>query len=476
MMYKKILKNQNFRTASKRFNKISKGFKPFWQKHQLKAVAVVTVVFLLALAATQFTKAQPEEEIVERTTRKVETLSINTSQVSQTVPATVKNLNSVTLVAQTAGPIGSINYREGSNVYQGTLIASQNSSYSGGNSAVVGSQIAGKNFELAEETLKNTVEIVSKNRELADLNRNNTEELRKISEQSVGETEEVLNLIHDRIEATETQLADPTISPETQSQLAQQLISLKSSANQTEQGLRNLRYQLDTDKPADKLAEASKDLVYKTTELQLKSAEISKDIASLSYKQAQIAASMTRVVAPFAGTVEKIYVEPGQYVTPGTPVAKITGAPRLCIVATISGNLATKIDNASSLTFEVNGKSYTQPINHVTSTPTSGSLYEVLTTLPEWYSNILYENQTIEITLPLLGSALTTTEFIPVDAVFVTNTSRFVYVLEDGKAVRRVVDTGAIVGSNIEIKSGLTNTDTIILDRSVDEHDLVEGV
>ena len=60
-----------------------------------------------------------------------------------------------------------------------------------------------------------------------------------------------------------------------------------------------------------------------------------------------------------------------------------------------------------------------------------------------------------------------TVQFIPLDAVFVTNTDRFVYVLEDGQAVKRSVTTGDIISSTVEITSGLLPSDVVILNRQV---------
>lgn len=475
MFKKNILKNQTFLSASKRFNRITRSHQPFWKKHQLKVVAATLLVFSGLAIAAQLTQAQPEPETEQETPqpRAVKVYQLTDNQISQTVPATIKNLNSITLVAQSAGPVSKVYYREGAWVTQGTLLVSQSTSYSGGNAQAVSRQVAAKNLELSQTSLDNTVESVSKNRELADLNRDNTEELRKITDQSIGETEEVADLLNTQVENLEDQI-EQTTNETTRLALEAQLIPLQTSLNQVNQSLRQLHYQTNEDQPPTKIADISKDLVYLSTELQLKSAELSRDIAALNLKAAQIAESTTRVVAPFAGRVEKIYVEPGTYVSPGTPVAKISGEARLCLVANVSGIVATQINEAGQATFEIDGTTYTASINHVSSTPVAGNLFEVLVALPDWYTNLTYENQGIEVSLPLRTSAQTETQFVPLDAVFVTNTSRFVYVLEDGKAAKRIVDTGSIVGENIEIISGLAADDTLIIDRSVDENELVE--
>lgn len=473
MFSNQLLKHQSFRKASQRFTKVSKNFKPFWHNHQLKIVSAIGLFFVATLTASQFTKAQPETPEVVIETREVDVLDLSQNQLNQSATGVVKNLNSITLVAQSAGPVAYVNMREGAYVKPGQLILSQESSYSGGNTAVVQRQIAAKNLELAQASLDNTVEVVSTNRELADKNRDNTEELRRITDQSIGETENLLDLLNRQIEDLNQEIANET-DEDTILALEAQLIPLKAQANQIQQSLRNLHYSVNTDKPQTQLANLNRELVYETTELQLKSAEINRDIAALSLQSAKIAESQTRVVAPFAGTIEKIYVEPGTYVTPGTNVAKITGEPQLCLVTTVSGSLARQIDQTGNLSFDLNGNNYTVAISHVTSTPVSGNLYEVLATLPDWMASLIYENQAIEISLPLaLNQSTPETNFIPVDAVFVSNTSRFVYVLDQGRAVKRIVETGRIVGSSIEIESGLTTDDTVILDRSINENDQV---
>jgi len=210
--------------------------------------------------------------------------------------------------------------------------------------------------------------------------------------------------------------------------------------------------------------------VYKSTELQLETSKLQKEIADLNYKIAQITANTTRVLAPFAGTVEKVYVQEGEYVSPGTPVAVIQGGETWCIQVPVSGKLAQQIDKTGQLTVKTGDQEIMIPINHVTRAPVNGQLFEVLAVIPEEsrVGSLVLEDQSYEVELPLLSVSLSEgNSFIPLDAVFVTNTERFVYVVEDGVASKQTVTTGEIIGTSIEITDGLSQDDQVILDRRV---------
>lgn len=457
-----------------------KQFIAWLKKHSLKTVSLIVILFLILFGVSVFTKKpQPAPESPSPKPLKVQTMIVGSQNSALQTSGSIQNLSAVTLVAQTAGPVKKIFAVEGTNLKKGTRVVSQETGYGTGNASYIGVQIAEKNVQIAQTTLDNTVQSVTKAREIADKNRENTEELRKISADSIQGTRKVVDTTKQVIAKIESDIAATTDADIIQG-LRQQLISFQNILNQSENGLKNLEYSTNTDKPQSKLADYAKDQVYLATQLQLDTTKLSKEISDLNLRSARIQASLSTVRSPFAGTVERVFVTEGQYVTPGTPVARITGTDaKLCLVIPISGFSAASIDENSSLEIAVNNQPYLIPITHVSSTPTNGQLYEVLATLPDSLSGQIFEGQTIEVSLPTIGSqnmkTKTSNVFIPLEAVFVTNTERYVYVYDNGIARRRVIQTKNVIGNEIEITEGLTQGEEIIIDRRVFEGQKVES-
>jgi len=458
--------------VNSRWSQLKLTISRFWSKFGLVFFAVATVLFIGALVASRALttpepiSAQPEVQPLE-----VRGFKYGSGQADQEVIGTVKNLSSITLVAQSNGPVSTVVVKEGQAVTKGQLLVQQATAYGAGNVASVQRQISAQNFKTAEETLKNTVEVVAKNRTQAEINRENVEELRKITDASLSDTRKLITTAEQvtvKIEADiQTEQSGANNAAVIQA-LRQQLISFQGSLNQARASLRNAEYEVNLDNPPTDRANVQRDLVYLSTELQLKTAEINKEIASLNVQIAKIQEATTRVVAPFNGTIEKVFVQPGSYLSPGTQVAIIRGQADLCLQIGVSGALASQIDEEGMLTARIGDQDILLPISHVSSTPVNGQLYEVLAIIPSEFLNSLYEGQAIDVRLPVrIVSQSQNTYFAPLDAVFITTAGSHVFVAADGKATRKEVQTGEILGNMIEIKSGVDAGDVIILDRRV---------
>lgn len=467
-------------SQAKKNSPLKNVWRKIWVRRPLSYKVGLVLIALLAfgglLVAAVLTKQAPAPEpVVEPQPLQVKALRFGDTQLAESSVGQVKNLNTMTLVAQSAGPVSKVAVAEGTRLTAGQLVLSQETAYRAGNAMAVNTQISAKNYDLADKSLANTVEVVAKTREQADKSREDIEELRKISAASIDDTKAIIELSETQADALE-ELIEAASDDSTKATLRGSLLSTLGSLSSARSTLRSLEYQTNTDQPPTKLAELQKDLIYKTTELQLQSAQIQKDIAWLSLKAARIQEATTRVVAPLAGTIEKLYVQPGTYVTPGQPVAVLRGEPRLCLVTTVAGKVAGRVDETQSIEVTVDRElTLNLPITHVSSAPVAGNLFEVLAVVPPELASRIFENQTLPVKLPLYQlSVIGGNSFIPLDAVFVTNTSRFVFVYQDGKAVRRDVETGEIIGDTIEILSGLTDGEIVILDRRVIDQQPVE--
>lgn len=476
MISKKIKKNQTYKQASKRFDHITNQIKPLWQRYQLHLVGMLAGLFLLSIITAQFITADEPTQTAPVQPLQVTTLQLADKNSYQQLQAHIENESSTTLVAQTAGPVQKIYPQLGAYVKAGAPIIYQASSYAGGNQATVARQIAQKNLETADISLSNTSELVAQNRQLADLNRDNTQMLAEISGQSLGEMENLIDLIEIQVEELENQIYQAP-DPQTQQTLRGQLIGLQANLNQVKAGYRTQRYTSDENRTPTQLSEISRDLVYTQTELQLQTARISREIAALNLQAARISESLSKVSAPYAGTIEAILVNVGDYVNPGTPVARISSKqPVFTLQTNVSGESARLMHGADHLILIINQTEHRISLDHVSSVPVSGGLYRLRATLPAILHDQVFDGQAVTIRVPVLVDSAPTTQpviLVPVSSVYITSTERFVYINQESQAISRTVETGKIVGNNIEILSGLAGNEELILSRNVTEGQMV---
>ncbi len=433
------------------------------------------IVFVGTLVATQvITREESPVEVAEPTPLRVKGFAFGDTTVSERSVGVVENLTTTTLVAQSAGPVKSVEVVEGDQVWRGEILLRQESAYASGNAPAVQYQIAQQNAVLADTTLENTVETVAKTREQADAVRSQTEELRKLSEKAIDDTRGVISTAETQVEALESLIASAGTESE-KATFRGSLLAAQGTLNSNRASLRSLEFETDTDNEPSKLADIAKDLVYKSTEIQLESAKIQKEIAHLNVRLAGIQVAATRVAAPYEATVQRVLVQPGDYVTPGQPVMILTGEAKLCLKISVSGSLASQVDESGQLQVTLGNQVVSLPVNHVSSTPTNGTLFEVLSIIPAEHQHLIYENQALDVLLPLYSVSIAGGNYsVPLDSVFITSTDTFVFVGRDGQAVKTSVQVGEITGSTIEVVSGLDEGDVVIADRRVTAGQKVE--
>jgi hypothetical protein len=57
--------------------------------------------------------------------------------------------------------------------------------------------------------------------------------------------------------------------------------------------------------------------------------------------------------------------------------------------------------------------------------------------------------------------------FIPIDSVYQTEDSSYVFVVQNKKAVSKKIKLGAVTGRFVQVESGLTSGNNIILERNI---------
>ncbi|MCP2202231.1 efflux RND transporter periplasmic adaptor subunit [Lentzea flava] len=190
--------------------------------------------------------------------------------------------------------------------------------------------------------------------------------------------------------------------------------------------------------------------------------------AELALKQAQDALAATTLTAPGDGTITSVTGSVGQKVggnaTSGFVV--VTDLKNLVLHANVSESDVSKLKADQAATVTVNAMA-TQPIQakvaQVDLTPTTSNnvvQYGVTLTLTDPPAGLRPgQSASVEITISQASNVLA----VPAAAVQTVNNQSTVQVLENGAETRKTVEVGVRGDQYVEIKSGLTAGEEVVL-------------
>ncbi len=328
-----------------------------------------------------------------------------------TFQASIEKSGVIQVVAQAPGIVSSINVKEGDAVGQGTQLVALASNYQGGNAASVQRQIAQAQYDNVVDTFGIQKELIGNQRDVA------------------------------------------TSSAVISEQQSEQMKSPNEKLNTYTTLLRDLQHETTLEQLA----------------VQDKGLDLSKEVSQLQLNLAAISESAMYPASPFVGKVERVYVHIGQVVSPGTPIATVTSAETTTTaVLQVPQRIAQMLLVGQTSTLMIGGKKVSLAPYYVSTQATDGQLYSVFYDIPEQYQKDLSDGDHISVIVPIDESTTVANDpLIPIDAVYQTQESAFVLVVENGKAVTRTVTLGNITGSYVDVLSGLKSSDKVIIDRSV---------
>lgn len=195
---------------------------------------------------------------------------------------------------------------------------------------------------------------------------------------------------------------------------------------------------------------------YDQTTLQI--ASLDADIAAV---KAQI--SKTEIRAPFDGTIGLRKVSEGAYVSPGTEIATIRSDRQLKIDFSISESYASRMNKGQSLVFSLDNDTnlYHAEVIATEKNIESGTLnMQVRALISEKNPNLIPgTSATVSVSIGSNPNAL----LVPTQAVIPQARFKNVIVSRNGKAEMSKVTTGIRRASDVEILSGISAGDTIVI-------------
>jgi membrane fusion protein, multidrug efflux system len=170
----------------------------------------------------------------------------------------------------------------------------------------------------------------------------------------------------------------------------------------------------------------------------------------------------TEIRAPFDGTIGLRYVSPGAYLTPSTRVATLQSTATLKIDFTVPERYMDRLSTGGEVSVRVAGLA----------DAFTGSIYAIEPCIDETTRTLRLRARaanpggrvipgafaTVEIPLREIPDAI----LVPAGAIIPGLNEKTVFVLEEGKAVSRKVETGLRLASDILVLSGLNAGDVVI--------------
>ena len=196
---------------------------------------------------------------------------------------------------------------------------------------------------------------------------------------------------------------------------------------------------------------------------QLDAARASLERARAALVQAEQAAADYSIRAPWAGVVSRVRVADGNYVSPRTPLVDVYDPTSLVLrfavpedhafALTVGGRIQTSFDALPGRTFTLDiVRAYPDLDRRLRTRSFEATLPADATFAPGMFARV-------RAVLQEVPDALT----VPVDAVLGDGTTHFVFLLVDGRALRRPVETGFEQDGRVWIRSGVQVGDRVIV-------------
>lgn len=439
-------------------------------------IALGTLLALIVLSNILGAPKQAEKEEAPLA-KQVEIYNIGKAP-RLTVQAQIEKSGIVHITALAPGIVQSISRQAGEQVIKGETLLGLSSNYQGGNSFSLARQLAQIQYQNITDTYDAQKNLIKNQREIAEKSHVLAEDLRGITNQSLGETQNLINLNGEiltsldqnlaELEATNIGGANDDLILSTK----QLKVQFLSANNQAKQALRQAEYNASSDNAPTELSDLQKKIAVKQLDIQEKMLDLGREVSRIQLQITQVTEAMMFPAAPFSGTIQRVFVNIGQQVNPGTElmiISEVTDTDPVIAIAYVSSDVAKKVSRLEPSVLHINtGTKFSTYPSFITQEAIQGSLYGVYFNLPDQYKTDVSQKGFITVDLPIgYFDTASVIPYIPVDAVYQTKEQNYVFLAKKSKAEAQSIELGEVFGSYVEIRSGLKDEDKVILDRNV---------
>lgn len=440
----------------------------FLKKRPLVVVTIVSLALLGLIILGNYLRQPQAAQQSQKNAREVVVLRVG-EPFQTTLSTQVEKQGVVTIYAQTSGIVRQVTATEGKTINQGATIVKLASNYQGGVAQSTQRQIVEKQAAFDADNHALRLDTVRKQQEIARQSMQYTEELKTITQQSLNDTKALLTLNEDILAKLERDVltevlasSDPTNDDDVYAAKKSQA-SYQATVNQLKAQIRANELQIDTSKPDYQLSELQRDAALKQLELQEKALLVNNDISKLSLRLAQISESLMYPAAPWTGTVEKIFVKPGQLVSPGTPIAVIRGKKITTELTAFVGREVARWAATASGSAVIADIQLPVTTQHVSQEAVDGGMFSLRLALPASASSLVSNGEYVMVTLQ---SQLPDDEesdwwWLPLESVVQLQNKSLVYIVENEQVVGVPVATGMVSGEFVAVKGVVKNMQII---------------
>ena len=182
------------------------------------------------------------------------------------------------------------------------------------------------------------------------------------------------------------------------------------------------------------------------------------DSARAAQARAKRNLERTTLRAPFAGTVNTVSVETGDYVTPATVAAELVDLAFIDLYAEVAGKTTEALQLGQAVSVEVASRQYDGRIIALRSDPDPKTFTHALRIRLD--SQGLIPGTLASARLPLREKNNVLT--VPVSSLLQEDGQSYIFVINDSVLQRKVISTGLRDGEQIVIVSGLRAGDRIV--------------
>lgn len=395
--------------------------------------------------------------------REVDTIEIGTSDVYTQIIGTAQNQNQLVVKAQTEGIVSKIKIKLGEQINKKDDLMVLSTSYFGKDYFEETIKLAKIELEKAQEEASSLKDIGKIEKEIANLATENFEETNDLQRSTINNIKEQISLLDNIMQDLESNLKNTS---ELDNQI--KIALFQDQINSFSTDLKVLEYQASSRNPELEILENYEALVQREYQLRNSIAKLNVDIFKTKLELLEIQKSMRTPSSPIEGTIEKLFVKEGESVQINDDLVLINGELDMIVNIMVSANLASTIDTSKKALIDQSSQTYTAKIIHVSNIPTHNNLYEVTIKPENDFKEFFLVGQSIEIKVPLRHKSISDNKiYVPVDSIHIKNNQAYVYLIENYFAVIRQVEIGDIVANQIEVLNGLTESEVLILERSV---------
>lgn len=216
-----------------------------------------------------------------------------------------------------------------------------------------------------------------------------------------------------------------------------------------------------------------------TTEQDYTNAKFQLELAEKSLNVLETRLSKSYVLSPISGVIDHKYMGKGEVCGPGTPILNVVDVSRVKISAGIPESFIGEVTKGSSvlITFDVYpGEEFTGTVNYVAPTLSAvNRTFEIELVMNNREGKFKPEmSANIQITKSSVDDAVV----LPQDQIIDFGSEKFVFVLENDIARKKLVSIGGRNNNNAMINSGLNKGDKLIIEgfQSLTDGDKVQVI